>query len=68
MERCMEIDFVFRIAAIGVLVTVLSQILKQTGREDMATLVALSGLVVVLIMVVSRIADFFQTVRAMLEI
>ncbi len=64
----MEIDFVFRIAAIGVLVTVLSQILKQTGREDMATLVALSGLVVVLIMVVSRIADFFQTVRAMLEI
>ena len=68
MERRMEIDFVFRIAAIGVLVTVLSQILKQTGREDMATLVALSGLVVVLIMVVSRIADFFQTVRAMLEI
>ncbi len=64
----MEIDFVFRIAAIGVLVTMLSQILKQTGREDMATLVALSGLVVVLIMVVSRIADFFQTVRAMLEI
>ncbi|MDD6883531.1 MAG: stage III sporulation protein AC [Eubacteriales bacterium] len=63
----MEIDFVFKIAAIGVLVAVLTQVLNRAGREDIATLVALSGLVVVLVMVVDMISDFFETVRAMLQ-
>ena len=63
----MEIDFVFKIAAIGVLVAVLTQVLNRAGREDIATLVALSGLVVVLVMVVYMISDFFETVRAMLQ-
>ena len=63
----MEIDFVFKIAAIGVLVAVLTQVLNRAGREDIATLVALFGLVVVLVMVVDMISDFFETVRAMLQ-
>ena len=63
----MDIDFVFKIAAIGVLLAVLTQVLNRAGREDIATLVALSGLVVVLVMVVDMISDFFETVRAMLQ-
>ena len=63
----MEIDLIFKIAAIGVLVAVLTQVLNRAGREDIATLVALSGLVVVLVMVVDMISDFFETVRAMLQ-
>ena len=63
----MEIDFVFKIAAIGVLVAVLTQVLNRAGREDISTLVALSGLVIVLVMVVDMISDFFETVRAMLQ-
>ena len=47
----MEIDILFRIAAIGILVTVISQILTRAGREDIATMATLSGLIVVLVMV-----------------
>ena len=61
----MNIDLVFRIAGIGVIVTVISQILTRAGRDDIATLAALSGLVVVLAMVVSGLSDFFNSVRAL---
>ena len=59
----MNIDLVFRIAGIGIIVTVISQILNRAGREDIATLAALSGLVVVLMMVVRRIAALFDLVK-----
>ena len=61
----MDIDFVFRIAGIGVLVTVISQLLTRAGRDDIAMLATLSGLVVVLLMVVNMISDFFTSIRSL---
>lgn len=60
----MNLDFVFRIAGIGIIVTVISQLLSRAGRDDMAMLATLSGLVIVLMMVVNMISDFFNTIRA----
>lgn len=60
----MNIDMVFRIAAIGILVSVLSQVLERTGREDIATLTGVAGLALVLIMVVNLIAQLFASVKS----
>ena len=64
----MDIDFVFRIAALGMLITVLQQVLSRAGREDIATLTALSGLVIALVMVMNLVAEFFSSVRAMFQL
>lgn len=64
----MEIDILFRIAAIGILVTVISQILTRAGREDIAMLATLSGLVVVLVMVVNMISELFNSIRTMFSL
>lgn len=64
----MNADILFRIAAIGILVTVIAQVLTRAGREDIATLATLSGLVVVLIMVVDMISDLFETIRRLFSI
>ena len=61
----MDIDILFRIAAIGILVTVISQLLTRAGREDIAMLATLSGLVVVLVMVINMISELFNAIRAM---
>jgi len=61
----MDVDFVFRIAGIGILVTVIGQVLTRAGREDIAMLATLSGLVVVLMMVANMIASFFASLRGM---
>ena len=61
----MDIEFVFRIGAIGILVTVISLLLKRAGREDMATLATMAGLIVVLMMVVGMVAEFFESIRVM---
>ena len=59
----MEIEMVFKIAAIGIIVAVLNQLLIRSGREDQAMLTTLAGLVVVLFMVVQVIADLFETIK-----
>lgn len=59
----MEVDILFRVAAIGILVTVISQVLTRAGREDIATLATLSGLVVVLMMVINMISELFTSIR-----
>jgi stage III sporulation protein AC len=59
---------VFRIAGIGIIVTVISQLLTRAGRDDIAMLATLSGLVVVLMMVVGMISDFFSGIRSLLQI
>lgn len=64
----MTVDLVFKIAAIGVLVAVLSQVLTRAGREDIAMLTTLAGLVIVLLMVVNLIGDFFGSVRAIFSL
>ena len=61
----MEIDILFRITAIGILVTVISQILTRAGREDIATMATLSGLIVVLVMVVNMVSEFLTAIRTM---
>ena len=61
----MSIDFVFKIAGIGVVVTVIAQLLNRAGREDIAMLATLSGLVVVLMMVVNMISDFFTGLKSL---
>ncbi len=60
----MDVDLIFRVAAIGIIVAVLNQVLVRSGREDQAMLMTLTGLVVVLLMVVGVIADLFSTVKA----
>ena len=64
----MDIDILFRIAAIGILVTVISQLLTRAGREDIAMMATLSGLVVVLVMVINIISELFNAIRAMFSL
>ncbi len=59
----MNVDLIFRIAAIGILVSVLNQVLSRSGREEMATMTTLVGLVVVLMLVVQQISDLFDLVK-----
>lgn len=60
----MDVDFIFKVAAIGIIVTVLNQVLVRSGREEQAMLTTLAGLVVVLMMLVNGIADLFSTVKS----
>lgn len=64
----MDIDLVFRIAAFGIVITVINQLLKNAGREDIATLATLAGLVVVIMYVVGLMSDFFSSVRQMFSL
>ena len=61
----MDVDFIFKIAAIGIIVTVLNQVLIRSGREEQAMLTTLAGLVVVLLMVVNAVAELFTTVKSL---
>ena len=58
----MDVDLIFKIAAIGILVSVLNQVLVRSGRDEQATMVTLAGLVVVLMMIVQQISDLFELV------
>lgn len=60
----MDIDFIFRIAGIGILVAVISQVLSKAGHDDIAMLTSLSGLVIVLLMVVNMISQLFASIRS----
>lgn len=59
----MDVDLIFKIAAIGILVSVLNQVLSRSGRDEQATMTTLAGLVVVLMMVVQEISDLFSLVK-----
>ena len=59
----MEIDLIFKIAAIGIIVSILNQVLARSGREEQATMTTLAGLVVVLVMVTREISDLFDLVK-----
>jgi stage III sporulation protein AC len=60
----LDVDFIFRVAAIGIIVAVLNQLLVRSGREDQAMLTSLAGLVVVLLMIINVIGDLFDTVKS----
>ena len=64
----MEIDLIFKIAAIGIIVSILNQVLSRSGREEQATMTTLTGLVVVLMMVAQKIADLFELVKSLFHL
>jgi len=64
----MNIDLLFKIAAIGILVAVLSQVLSRAGRDDQAMMTTLAGLVIVLSLVISEISNLFTSVRTMFNL
>ncbi len=59
----MSIDIIFKIAAIGILITVICQILKKADRDDIATLVSLAGLIIVLTLVIGMISELFDSIK-----
>jgi stage III sporulation protein AC len=61
----MEIDLIFKIAAVGIIVSILNQVLSRSGRDEQATMTTLAGLVVVLMMVAQKISDLFELVKAL---
>ena len=63
----MEIELIFKIAAIGIIVSILNQVLSRSGREEQATMTTLAGLVVVLMMLTQKIADLFDLVKTLFE-
>jgi len=60
----MDVDLIFKIAAIGILVSVLNQLLVKSGRDEQAMMTTLAGLIVVLMMIVSQISNLFDTVKS----
>lgn len=64
MEIFMNVELIFKIAAIGIIVTILNQLLTKSGREEQATMVTLAGLIVVLAVIVNEIASLFDTIRS----
>lgn len=63
-----DIDIIFKIAGIGIAIAVLNQVLVKAGREEQAMLVTLAGIVIVLLMVVNLISDFFGVIRELFSL
>ena len=61
----MDVDLIFKIAAIGILVAVLNQLLVRSGREEQAMMTTLAGLVVVLMLMVQEISDLFDLIKTL---
>ena len=61
----MDVDLIFKIAAIGIIVAVINILLNRTGREDQALMVTLAALVVVLTLVVQQISDLFKLIKSL---
>ena len=64
----MDINFIFKIAAIGIIVAVLNQVLIRTGREEQATMTTLAGVIVVLFMIVQQISRLFDTIKTVFRL
>ena len=63
----MDVDLIFRIAAVGILVAVLGQLLSRSGREEQALMVTITGLVIVLVLVVQKISELFTLIGSLFE-
>ncbi len=64
----MDISIIFKIAAVGIIVTIICQVLKKSDSDDIATIVSLVGLIIVLTVVISMIADLFTQIRQLFDI
>ncbi len=60
----MDIDLIFKIAAIGIIVSILNLLLKEANRNDQAFMITIAGLIVVLLMVINEIAALFETIKS----
>ena len=63
----MDIDLIFKIAAIGIMVSILNQVLARSGRDEQATMTTLAGLVVVLMMIAQKISELFDLVKTLFQ-
>ena len=63
----MEIDLIFKIAALGIIVSILNQVLTRSGRDEQATMTSLAGVIVVLMLLAQKIADLFELVKRLFE-
>lgn len=63
-----SVDIIFKIAAIGIIIAVLVQVLIRAGREDQAMMTALAGIIVVLMIIIEMISSFFDTVKTLFEL
>lgn len=68
MRYDMDVDLIFKIAAVGILVAVLNLLLVRSGREEQALMTTLAGLVVVLMMLVQQISDLFDLVKTLFSL
>ena len=64
----MNVDIIFKIAAVGILVAVINQVLQKAGREEMAMMTTLTGIVIVLLMVVNLINQLFSSVKSIFKL
>lgn len=64
----MDISIIFKIAAVGIIVTIICQILKKSDRDDIATLVSLVGLIIVLTVVISMVSDLFTQIKQLFDL
>ena len=64
----MDISIIFKIAAVGIIVTIICQVLKKSDSDDIATIVSLVGLIIVLTVVISMITDLFTQIRQLFDI
>ncbi len=64
----MNVDLLFKIAGVGILVAVITQLLKQSGRDEMATIAAIVGLVIGLIMMLDLVNNLFESVRQVFQL
>ena len=64
----MNIEIIFKLAALGILITVICQILKKSHRDDLATLVSLAGLIIALTMVIGMISDLFESTKTIFSL
>ena len=64
----MDVDLIFKIAAIGIIVAVLNQLLIRSGREEQAMMTTLAGLIVVLMMLISEISVLFETIKSVFDL
>lgn len=64
----MDVELIFKIAAIGIIVSILNQVLTRSGRDEQATMTTITGLVVVLIMVAQKIAELFDLLKKLFDL
>ena len=67
VDLTMDIDLIFKIAAVGIIVSILNQVLSRSGRDEQATMTTLAGLVVVLMILAQRIAELFDLVKTLFD-